>query len=310
MEIQHFCVLEEDEGVRLDIYIAEQYDDLSRSYIQKVIKDNGVTVDGRPEKNRYIVKVGQVIVVSLPEAKELEVTAQNIPLDIVYEDDDLLVVNKPQDMVVHPAPGNYENTMVNALLYHCKGKLSSINGIIRPGIVHRIDKDTSGLLMVAKNNHAHQFLSEQLKDHSTTRKYHGISVGTIKEERATINAPIARHQTDRLKMAVLAGGRNAVTHIQVLNRFGDHTYMEAQLETGRTHQIRVHLGYIGHPLLGDFVYGHKKSKFNLKGQVLHAKTLGFIHPTKKTYMEFNAALPTYFEKLLRVLEENRFKGKN
>ncbi|MCC5911958.1 MAG: RluA family pseudouridine synthase [Clostridiaceae bacterium] len=299
MEKETFVVTEEEEGVRLDLYISEQYQELSRSYVQKLIKDQSVTVNEKHEKNRYMVKHGDHIEVLVPSPKELDIEPQNIPIDIIYEDDDLVVVNKPQDMVVHPAPGNYDNTLVNALLYHCKGKLSSINGIIRPGIVHRIDKNTSGLLMVAKNNNAHNSLAQQLKEHSITRKYHAIALGNIKEQKATIDAPIARHATNRLKMAVVEDGRDAITHIKVLERFQGYTYIEAQLETGRTHQIRVHLSYIKHPVVGDETYGPKASKFNLKGQVLHARTLGFVHPTKGEYMEFEAPLPPYFEKLLK-----------
>ena len=299
MEKVIYLVEEEDEGLRLDVYIAEQNEDFSRSYIQKLIKEKLALVNNKPEKSSYLVKTGDNIELSIPEPKELEITPQRIPLDIVYEDDDLLVVNKSQNLVVHPAPGNYDNTLVNGLLYHCKDNLSSINGVIRPGIVHRIDKDTSGLLVVAKNNHAHRSLAEQLKEHTITRKYHAIAYGNIKENSATINAPIGRHPADRLKMAVVDGGRDAVTHLRVLERFGDYTYIECQLETGRTHQIRVHLSYIRHPILGDEVYCNSKTKYNLKGQVLHAKILGFQHPTKNEYMEFEAPLPEYFNKLLQ-----------
>ncbi|AOY77380.1 RluA family pseudouridine synthase [Clostridium formicaceticum] len=304
MDREVFFVAEEEEGTRLDLYISQQYEDLSRSYIQKLIKDQLVKVNTKYEKNKYIVKEGDEIEVLVPPPRALDVKPQNIPIDIVYEDEDVIIVNKPQDMVVHPAVGNYENTLVNALLYHCEGKLSSINGIIRPGIVHRIDKDTSGLLMVAKNNVAHRELAEQLKEHSITRRYHAIVLGNIKENKATIDAPIGRHPTQRLKMAVVENGRNAITHIQVLEKFKGYTYIEAKLETGRTHQIRVHLSYIKHPLLGDEVYGGKTTKFNLVGQVLHAKVLGFIHPSKKEYMEFEAPLPSSFEKVLRFMRSN------
>ncbi|WP_089281207.1 RluA family pseudouridine synthase [Anaerovirgula multivorans] len=302
-----FYVSEEDEGVRLDVYIADQYQDLSRSYIQKLVKDDLIKVNQKPQKSRYIVKGGDEIEVLIPPARELEVQPQDIPIDVVYEDEDVIVLNKPQDMVVHPAPGNYKGTLVNALLYHCKGSLSSINGVIRPGIVHRIDKDTSGLLMVAKNNHSHKSLAEQLKEHSITRKYHAITLGIIKENKATIDAPIGRHPIHRLKMAVVQDGRRAITHINILERFKDHTYVEAKLETGRTHQIRVHLSYIKHPLLGDDIYGGKTTKFNLSGQALHAKVLGFVHPTKGEYMEFEAPLPPSFEKVLRVLRSSTIK---
>ncbi|SCX86741.1 RluA family pseudouridine synthase [Alkaliphilus peptidifermentans] len=308
MDIERILVSEEEEGIRLDVLLAEQLEDLSRSYIQKLIKDQLVTVNGSLEKNRYLVKTGDIIELKVPEPKELSIEPQNIPLEIVFEDDDLLVVNKPQGMVVHPAPGNYENTLVNALLYHCRGRLSSINGVIRPGIVHRIDKDTSGLLVVAKNDFVHRSLADQLKEHTITRKYHAIAMGNIKENQATIEAPIARNPNDRLKMAIVSGGRDAVTHIRVMERFIDYTYVEAQLQTGRTHQIRVHLSYIKHPLLGDDTYGGKTSKFNLKGQVLHAKVLGFNHPTSGEYMEFETVLPAYFEKLLTVIR-NKMKTK-
>ncbi|TCP98428.1 RluA family pseudouridine synthase [Serpentinicella alkaliphila] len=304
MENQYFYVSDDEDEVRLDVYLAEQYEEFSRSYIQKLITGKHVKVNNTFEKNKYLIKAGDSIEVILPEPQTLDVKPQNIPLDIVYEDQDIIIINKPQGMVVHPGAGNYTDTLVNALLYHCDGQLSSINGVIRPGIVHRIDKDTSGLLMVAKNNVAHQSLAEQLKEHSITRKYHAICTGIIKENRVTINAPIGRHPVDRLKMTVIQSGRNAVTYVNALQRFKDYTYIEAQLETGRTHQIRVHLSYIKHPLLGDEVYGKRSSKFNLKGQVLHAKTLGFIHPRTNEYMEFNSDLPDYFKKLLEIMSKN------
>lgn len=301
MEKELFFVSEEDEGIRLDIYITQEYDDLSRSYIQKLIKDNLIKVNNEIQKNRYIVKEGDEIEVCLPTNREIDIKPNNIPLDIIYEDNDVILINKPQGMVVHPAPSHYEDTLVNALLYHCGEELSSINGKNRRGIVHRIDKDTSGLLMVAKNDYAHKFLSQQLKEHSVIRKYNAIVFGNIKENKFTVDAPIGRHPIKRLKMAVLEDGRNAITHVRVLEEFDGYTYIEARLETGRTHQIRVHLSYINHPILGDQVYGRTTNKFNLKGQVLHAKTLGFIHPTKKEYMEFEAPLPMSFEKILRTL---------
>ncbi|QUH27295.1 RluA family pseudouridine synthase [Serpentinicella alkaliphila] len=304
LENQYFYVSDDEDEVRLDVYLAEQYEEFSRSYIQKLITGKHVKVNNTFEKNKYLIKAGDSIEVILPEPQTLDVKPQNIPLDIVYEDQDIIIINKPQGMVVHPGAGNYTDTLVNALLYHCDGQLSSINGVIRPGIVHRIDKDTSGLLMVAKNNVAHQSLAEQLKEHSITRKYHAICTGIIKENRVTINAPIGRHPVDRLKMTVIQSGRNAVTYVNALQRFKDYTYIEAQLETGRTHQIRVHLSYIKHPLLGDEVYGKRSSKFNLKGQVLHAKTLGFIHPRTNEYMEFNSDLPDYFKKLLEIMSKN------
>ncbi len=304
MEKVMYFVEEEEEGLRLDLYISERQEELSRSYIQRLIKDKLVMVNDKQEKSSYTVRTGDAIALSIPAPRELEISPQPIPLEIIYEDQELLVVNKPQDLVVHPAPGNYDHTLVNGLLYHCKDKLSSINGVIRPGIVHRIDKDTSGLLVVAKTNHAHRSLAEQLKSHSITRKYHAIAIGNIKENNATIKAPIGRHPVDRLRMAVVEGGRDATTHIKVLERFGDYTYIECQLETGRTHQIRVHLSYIKHPLLGDEVYSNNKVKFNIKGQVLHARVLGFIHPTTQQYMAFEAPLPDYFNRLLQ-----HFRGK-
>ncbi|MCT4508499.1 MAG: RluA family pseudouridine synthase [Tepidibacter sp.] len=302
MDQVNFEINEENEGVRLDVFLSSKFEDMSRSYIQKIIKEGNAFVNDKKEKPRYITKINDKINFNIPKPKELDVEAENIDINIVYEDDDVLIVNKPQGMVVHPAPGNYTGTLVNAILYHCKDNLSSINGIIRPGIVHRIDKDTSGLLMIAKNNNAHNFLSEQLKEHTITRKYHMISYGVLKEDTMTVDAPIARHPVDRLKMAIVEGGKRAVTHFKVLKRFEKYTYVEAQLETGRTHQIRVHMASKRHPLVGDPVYGPKSSKFKLNGQMLHAKTLGFIHPTTKEYMEFDSNLPEHFKKILNILD--------
>lgn len=301
-EIKEFIVIEEEEGDRLDVYLSEQLGDMSRSYIQKLIKDKKVTVNEKIEKSKYLVKEDDKIVIQIPAPKLLEVIPQDIPIDIVYEDKDMLIVNKPQDMVVHPAPGNYEGTLVNAILYHCKENLSSINGIIRPGIVHRIDKDTSGLLMIAKNNNAHNSLAEQLKDHSITREYQFICHGVVKEDNITVNKPIGRNPKDRLKMAVVKDGKNAITHFEVIKRYENFTHMKARLETGRTHQIRVHALSINHPLLGDEVYGPKNSKFKLEGQTLHAKKLGFIHPTTKEYVEFDSELPKYFQDIINKLK--------
>ncbi len=297
-EIREFLVGEEEEGDRLDVYLSEQLGDMSRSYIQKIIKDNKVKVNSKEQKAKYLVKEDDKIVIEIPAPKLLEVVAEDIPVDIVYEDDDILIINKPQDMVVHPAPGNYTGTLVNAILYHCKDKLSSINGVIRPGIVHRIDKDTSGLLMIAKNNNAHNSLAEQLKDHSITREYEFICHGVVKEDKITVDKPIGRNPKDRLKMAVVKDGKRAVTHFEVVERYEGFTHMRARLETGRTHQIRVHALSINHPLLGDTVYGPKNSKFKLQGQTLHAKKLGFIHPTSGEYMEFDSELPKYFMEIL------------
>ena len=269
---------------------------MSRSYIQKLIKDKKVTVNDKIEKAKYLVKEDDKIVIQIPAPKLLEVIPQDIPINIVYEDKDVLIVNKPQDMVVHPAPGNYEGTLVNAILYHCKENLSSINGVIRPGIVHRIDKDTSGLLMIAKNNNAHNSVAEQL------REYQFICHRVVKEDTITVTKPIGTHPKDRLKMAVVKDGKNAITHFEVIKRYENFTHMKARLETGRTHQIRVHALSINHPLLGDEVYGPKNNKFKLKGQTLHAKKLGFIHPTTKEYVEFDSELPKYFQDILNKLK--------
>lgn len=301
-EIRKFLVLEDEEGDRLDVYLSSQLGDMSRSYIQKIIKDKKVKVNGKEEKAKYLVKEDDKVVIEIPAPKLLEVLPQDIPIDIVYEDTDVLIINKPQDMVVHPAPGNYENTLVNAIIYHCKDKLSSINGVIRPGIVHRIDKDTSGLLMIAKNNNSHNSLAEQLKDHSITREYEFICHGVVKEDKITVNKPIGRNPKDRLKMAVVPGGKNAVTHFEVVQRFENFTHMKARLETGRTHQIRVHALSINHPLLGDPVYGPKNNKFKTNGQTLHAKKLGFIHPSKNEYIEFDSELPNYFKDIINKLK--------
>ena len=302
-EIREFLVEEDEEGDRLDVYLADQFVDMSRSYIQKIIKDKKVTVNGKVEKAKYLVKEEDKIVIEIPKPKVLEVVPQDIPIEIVYEDDDIIIVNKPQGMVVHPAPGNYEGTLVNAILYHCKGNLSSINGVIRPGIVHRIDKDTSGILMIAKNNNAHNCLAEQLKDHSITREYEFICHGVFKEDNVTVDRPIGRNLKDRLKMAIVPNGKRAVTHFEVIERFNGYTHVRARLETGRTHQIRVHAMSINHPLVGDPVYGPKNSKIKLNGQALHAKKLGFIHPTTKEYIEFDSELPDYFQKLLEKLRK-------
>lgn len=304
MEIIEIIVDEED-NERLDVYLSQELDGVSRSYIQKLIKKGQVTVNDKNVKPKYIVNEGDKIIVKLPEPKQLEVKPENIPIHIVYEDEDVAVVNKPQGMVVHPAPGNYNGTLVNALLYHLKS-LSSINGIIRPGIVHRIDKDTSGLLMIAKNNMAHEKLSEQLKNHTITRVYYTLVNGNITNNQGKINAPIGRNPVDRKKMAVTnKNSKNAVTHFYVLERYGDYTLLKVKLETGRTHQIRVHMSYIEHPVVGDPVYGRKKQRFNLNGQLLHAKVLGFIHPRSGEYMEFDSELPGHFTKILDILKKSR-----
>lgn len=289
-------------GTRLDVFIASKFENKSRSYIQGIIEGQAVAINGINRKSNYKIKLEDTIVLSIPEPVELNVQAEEIPLDVIYEDSDVIVINKPQDMVVHPAPGNYNGTLVNALLYHCKD-LSGINGILRPGIVHRIDKDTSGALVVAKNDNAHNSLAEQLKDHSMTRSYLALVEGIIKQDEGSIDENIGRHPKDRIKMAVVEKGKKAVTHYKVIERFEHHTLVECKLETGRTHQIRVHMAKIAHPLVGDLVYGFKKQRFNLKGQVLHAKMLGFIHPSTNEYMEFISPLPDYFERLITKLRK-------
>lgn len=290
-----------DNGKRIDIFLSEKVEGYSRTYFKKLIEDEMVMVDGKPRKANYKLKTGDKIVVTLPDPVELEVKPEDIDIDIVYEDDELLVVNKPQGMVVHPAHGNYSGTLVNGLLKRCHG-LSGINGVIRPGIVHRIDKDTSGIIVVAKTNEAHIALSEQLKEHSIDRKYIALLEGRLKEESGTVDAPIGRDPVNRKKMTVVSkNGKNAVTHYKVLELFDSNTLIEARLETGRTHQIRVHMAYIGHPVVGDPVYGYKKQRFKLNGQLLHAAFLGFVHPKTQEYMAFTAPLPEYFKKVLDIL---------
>ena len=288
-----------DENIRLDKYLSDKLD-LSRSHIQKLIDSQNVTVDQKTVKPNYKLKIGQDICVNVPKPENIDIVPQDIPLDIVYEDKHLLVVNKPQNMVVHPAAGNYEGTLVNALLYHCNGSLSGINGVIRPGIVHRIDKDTSGLLLVAKDDETHIGLSEQIKEHTLTRKYIALVHGNFKNDGGVVDAPIGRHPNDRKKMCITEkNSKNAVTYYKVLDRFTEYTFIECRLKTGRTHQIRVHMASIGHPVLGDKTYGVKKEKYNLNGQLLHAKLLGFIHPVTKQYMEFETDIPERFEKFLK-----------
>lgn len=307
-DILNFIVEPEYQNLRIDKYLSEMMPDQSRAYLQKLIKNEAVFVDLKPVKSNYKVSDGQNIEVRLPEPVSLDVEPENIPLDIVYEDDDVILINKPKDMVVHPSAGHENHTIVNAVLYHCQGHLSSINGVLRPGIVHRIDKDTTGVIVVCKTDTAHNSLAQQLKDHTITRKYHAIVYNNFTEDEGTVDAPIGRSTTDRKKMAInRTNGRDAVTHYKVLKRFGQYTYIECQLETGRTHQIRVHMASIGHPLLGDTVYGPSKVPFgNLQGQTLHAKVLGFIHPTTGEYVEFDTPLPEYFQNLLDKLE-NKLK---
>lgn len=287
---------------RIDKFLSAMLPGQSRSYLQKIIKDGSVLVGGKAVKASYRMDDGDEVVIDLPELSEPEILAENIPLDILYEDEDLLIVNKPKGMVVHPSAGHYTGTLVNGVMYHCKDQLSGINGVMRPGIVHRIDKDTTGALVICKNDRAHNHVAEQLKEHSITRKYRAIVQGVIREDEGTVDAPIGRHPLERKKMAINEkNGKRAVTHYKVLKRFANHTYIECQLETGRTHQIRVHLASLHHPLLGDTVYGSEKNPYHLEGQTLHAMVLGLIHPVTGEYVEAVAPLPEYFEKLLNKL---------
>lgn len=300
MNNELFIVNEGENGLRLDKAVSVLCNDLSRSAAQSLIDDGCVLVNGKQSNKKAIVKTGDEISVELPEPKALNIEAEDIPLDIVYEDEHLLVVNKPKGMVVHPAAGNYSGTLVNALLKHCGDSLSGINGVIRPGIVHRIDKDTSGLLIVAKNDVAHRCLAEQIKEHSFTRVYNTVVVGNIKDDSGTIDAPIGRHPKDRKKQAVTdKNSKNAVTHFEVIKRFNGFTLLRVKLETGRTHQIRVHMSYRGNPVAGDIVYGNPKKTYGLDGQCLHAAVIGFIHPVSGEYLEFESELPDYFKDFLR-----------
>jgi len=294
--------LPENKGDRLDKFIADN-SDISRSYAAKLCEDGLVTLGEKVLAKKYKISGNEEIVIEVPEPEELSIEPENIPLDIVYEDSDVIVVNKPQGLCVHPAPGNESGTLVNGLVYHCGDELSAINGVIRPGIVHRIDKDTSGLLIVAKNNDAHLKLSDQLKERKAMRKYVALVNGNIKEDSGTINKPIARNPVDRKKMAVVQGGREAITHFNVLERFMQYTLVECILETGRTHQIRVHMASIGHSIVGDPLYGIKKEKFNLDGQLLHAKTIGFVHPSNGEMMEFTSEIPEHFTKVIEKLRK-------
>lgn len=301
MEKLCFEITEEQEDERIDRFLA-QLQSLSRSYIQKMMKEEAVKVNGLPVKGSYRVKTDDLVEFMLPEAVEPDIAPENIPLDILYEDRDVIVVNKPKGMVVHPAAGHYSGTLVNALMYHCGAELSGINGVLRPGIVHRIDRDTTGSVIACKNDAAHNSIAAQLKEHSVNRTYHAICHGVLKAEEGIIDRPVGRHPVDRKKMAINEkNGKQAVTHYRVLKRFKEYTYVECALETGRTHQIRVHMASIGHPLLGDDVYSARKCPFHLQGQTLHAKILGFRHPVTGEYIETDAPLPEYFRHLLEIL---------
>ncbi|MFR4350915.1 MAG: RluA family pseudouridine synthase [Roseburia sp.] len=296
----------EYEGERLDKYLGILYKGQdggqSRSFFQKLIKDGHVCVNGQLQKSNYRLKADDFVTVEMPDAVSTQILPEDIPLDILYEDDDLLIVNKPKGMVVHPSAGHDSGTLVNAIMYHCKDSLSGINGEIRPGIVHRIDMDTTGSLIVCKNDRSHLCIAEQIKEHSVNRRYRGIVWGVVKDDVGTIDAPIGRHPIDRKRMAInKKNGKDAVTHYKVLERFARYTYMEFQLETGRTHQIRVHMASVGHPLLGDTLYSSGKSPYKLQGQTLHAMVIGFLHPTTGIYLEVCAPLPEYFEKILQNL---------
>ncbi len=292
----------EEKQARIDKYIADN-SDISRSFVARLCDEGNILINGKAAQKKQALNIGDVIEISLPEPKSIDAKPENIPLNIVYEDNDVIVINKPQGMVVHPAAGNESGTLVNALLYHCGDSLSAINGVVRPGIVHRIDKDTSGLLVIAKNNDSHIFLADQLKDRKALRKYYALVNGNIAQDELTIDKPIARHPKDRKKMAIVHGGREAITHVRVLERFGQYTLVECVLETGRTHQIRVHMASMGHSIVGDKTYGIKKEKFNLEGQLLHAKTIGFIHPSTGEAMEFDSDIPDYFKKILTFLKK-------
>lgn len=301
MEQHELQIEEQDAGIRIDKYLSEVLEEVSRSYIQKLMEDGAIIVNGKNVKSNYKLRKKDLILIQLPEPEALNIEPEDIPLSILYEDTDLLVVDKPKGMVVHPAAGHMTGTLVHALLHHCKDQLSGINGVLRPGIVHRIDQNTTGALVICKSDQAHRHLAEQLKVHSITRKYRAIVHGNVKEDTGTVHASIGRDPKDRKKMAAHVQGKDAITHYKVLERFGNYTYMEFTLETGRTHQIRVHMKSIGHPILGDDIYGPAKCPFVLQGQTLHAMVLGFIHPTTLQYLECSAPLPEYFEHLLKKL---------
>mgnify|MGYP000546061965 CR=1 FL=1 len=301
MEIYTFTPDEEQKNLRIDKFLSEQLPDQSRSYLQKLLKEGNVTVNEKTVKANYKVQLSDTVKLELPEPECPDILPEDIPLDILYEDEDVLIINKPKEMVVHPSAGHYTHTVVNAVMFHCKEHLSGINGVMRPGIVHRIDMDTTGAIVICKND-----MADQLKEHSITRKYRALVHGNLKEDEGTVEGPIGRHATDRKKMAInYKNGKPAVTHYKVLERFGAYTFIECQLETGRTHQIRVHLSHIKHPLVGDTTYGPKKQIYGLDGQLLHAKTLGFVHPSTGEYMEFDSPLPDYFKDILERIERSR-----
>ena len=304
MDIYYFSAEDTDTGKRADKFLSDKLENISRSALQEYFSDGNVLVNGKQQGKNYRLRFNDRLEVRIPEPVVYEAVAENIPLDIVYEDSDVIIVNKPKNMVVHPAAGNYSGTLVNALLHHCKDSLSGINGVLRPGIVHRIDKNTSGLLIVAKNDTAHRKIAEQIKDHSFTREYEAVVCGNIKENEGTVNQPIGRNPNDRKKMAVTAlNSKEAVTHFKVLQRFGQYTHISVTLETGRTHQIRVHMAYVNHPIAGDDVYGSDKLTSKLGGQCLHARKIGFVHPSSGKYMEFTSELPRYFSDFLTELEK-------
>jgi len=300
----NFEISDELVDIRIDKCISDLYEELSRSYIQKLIKDELVYVNNKAVKANYKGKINDKVSFTTPDLIIPDILPENIPLDILYEDEDIIIVNKPKDMVVHPAPGHYSNTLVNGLMYHCRDNLSGINGVLRPGIVHRIDKDTTGSLLICKNDESHRFIAEQLKDHSINRRYVAIVHGEIKDDNGRIDAPIGRHPVDRKKMAInYSNGKKAVTNYKVLKRFKGYSYIECKLETGRTHQIRVHMASINHPVMGDPLYCNYKDPIKTTGQVLHAKVLGFVHPRTKEYIEVTAEIPDYFQNILNKLPE-------
>ncbi|HCX61247.1 MAG TPA: RNA pseudouridine synthase [Clostridiales bacterium] len=299
---QEFVVAPEEAGVRIDRYLSDQCQDISRSYLQKLLKEQSVLVEEKPVKSNYKVNAGDRISLTLPEIREPEIMPEEIPLDIVYEDKDIILINKPKGMVVHPAAGHYSGTLVNGLMSHCRSELSGINGVMRPGIVHRLDKNTSGMMLVAKNDKSHNFLAKCLKEHSINRIYYALVEGNIRDDNGVVDASLGRSEKDRKKRTVTTkNSKNAITNYWVVERYGKYTLLKLKLQTGRTHQIRVHMRYIGHPVVGDDIYGSKTNKFGLNGQLLHSKSVGFIHPSTGEYMEFDSELPEYFSEVLRKI---------